>query len=281
MFFAVSGYLTKFKPGSGWKDILRRFIRLYLPVYLFCTLTGRYDLAMLSEPCRVFRMMLWLTPYWFVGAVFASYLLLLLMNNFGLTQKKYFARVCIVFLAVYFLSYTFGIENKNIWIVEDGNISGTTIPFKCLYSFFIYYSGFMLRENDIRVSGKISGAVMLVSFVLTYLVKFLMQKNLIPMSWQVLNQFSVMFFALSCLCFAVEYESSFSRMAQRVLNCVNSLSNISLESYIVQGSIILFIASRKIMFPLNYILALVLVILCAYIFCAVNTKIFSVLFRKK
>ena len=281
IFFAASGYLTKFKPGSGWKDILRRFIRLYVPVYLFCAFTGSYDLAMFQNPYRAFRMLVWLTPYWFVGAVFLSCLLLFLMNFLVLTQKKYFVHVSIVFLAVYFLSYIFGIENKDIWIVENGNISGTIIPFKCLYSFFIYYAGFMIRENDIHVSGKISAAVMFVSFVLTYLVKFLMHKNIIPMSWQVLNQFSVMFFALSCVCFAIEYEESFSKLPQRVLDFINSLSRISLESYIVQGSIISFIASRGIVFPLNILLALMLTIICAYIFCAVNTKIFSILFRKK
>lgn len=277
IFFAMSGYLTKIKSGITWKSILQRFLRLYLPIYLFCLLTGKFDSSLLTDAKNVFALLIWPTPYWFISAVFFFYVLLLLMKLTGLTQRKYFVRVCIIFLAVYFLSYIFGIENKDVWIVEDGKISGTVIPFKCIYSFFIYYSGFMMREHNIRISGKFSGIVMFVSFVLTYLVKFLMQKNIIPMSWQILNQFTVMFFALSCVCFADEYEYAFCRINQNVLKSINSLSKISLEAYIVQGTIISFIASQNIMFPLNLLLVMISVIVCAYIFCALNSKIIKFL----
>ena len=276
VFFLISGYFTHEKRNC-WKDVVIRFLRLYLPVYiviLLCSITEHNYLRNINSFKSWFELFIWPTPYWFVSAAFFSFILLDVCKRW--TGNKQFVFFTLSIAAVYVLNYIFGIQDKSIWIVEDGKVFGLNIHFKCVYCFYLYSLGFHIKTSKSVMCGRDAISMSVVCFVLTYLIKMLMQEGILSMKLQYLTQICVIGFSVGTLYVALYYEDACKKCKKSIVVFFDSVSKISLEAYVVQILLIPIIARWcPIVFPLNYIIAIILIISISYCLYYIDNKAIS------
>lgn len=66
---------------------------------------------------------------------------------------------------------------------------------------------------------------------------------------------------------------------KKVGRWINYIVNLSLESYLVQFIIIAGVASLNIVFPLNFIISIVLILVSAWILHIVSAKLTELMFQ--
>ncbi len=274
IFFIISGYFTSEKIYR-WKDILLRFVRLYFPVYImlfFYVFTNNNHLSRIDGIKTWIEVFIWPTPYWFVSASFVCFLILNICKKW-INDRSFFI-ISVICLFVFFVCYILGIDEKGIWIVEDGKMFGLNIHFKCIYCFYLYCVGYYIKVSQKLIQGYKSIIITILSFALTYLVKILMQKGIIPMYLQIVSQVFVVGFAVGALQMALVFEEFYKRSNRYVIGFFDELSKLSLEAYVIQIMVIP-IAAKWITaaFPVNYILTTLVILAMAFCMSLLDRKI--------
>ena len=261
IFFIISGFFVSEKRNSFQSSILR-FLRLYIPVYIMLlayAFTQNNYIAYVKDLKTWFEVFIWPTPYWFVSASFVSYVLLDICKQW--IDKEHYKLFSIGMLFIYLIVYFYGVENKNIWIVEDGKIFNLNIHFKVIYCFYLYSLGLYVKRSGNRMNGRISALLAFGSFIMMYVLKLLMQRAIVPMEWQVVTQLCVICFSLGVLSFSLTYEDVYLRLHESVVHLIDRLSRVSLEAYVIQIFLIPIIARiLQDAFPISYIVSVVLVL---------------------
>lgn len=279
LFFIISGYLTNFKGIRLQCKILLRYIKLYTPVYLvilFDYFTRKNYLRGVYNLKTMIQLLFWPTPYWFVSAAFVFFILLILLEQIDITRGNRFLVFSIVLTIMYCASYVFGIEDKSFWVVEDGKIFGWDIHFKCIYNFYVFCLGYYLRQTNKALSGSMSLMVCVISFGLVNVFKFLLQKGYVPMSLQFVSQILVIMFCISSLMWAIDYEHCCSTVIDvRKYEIIEHISRLSLEAYIIQILTIPIVAQHLTVFPINYIVSGLIVLVGAMILYYLDMAIYK------
>lgn len=265
IFFILSGYLTK-KKKCSWKSVLIRFCRLYFPVYIIlilCVFFGYNFIARVHSIKAFLRVFIWPTPYWFVSASFACFVLLEVIKN-RVNKKNYLIFLAIISV-IYAVCYIWGMSEKHLFIVEEGGIFNSSIQFKCIYCFFLYAMGYFIKEFNLTIQRNQAFILMVISFILHNAVKILMQTGILPMQMQFLTQIFVIGFAVGALIISIQYEDQYRKCNKHILSMIDSISRVSLEAYVIQLRVIpVFAIILNIIFPLNYALSTLLIILLSY-----------------
>ena len=285
LFFLTGGYLFKVKNDRFGAFCWKRYIRLYIPTYLmtiFLFLVGYIHLQEFNSVKEIFHLLFWPSQFWFVSAIFVFSIIqyFLVKTNLFQSTKAFTIYTC-VFAGLVILMYWAAVPNKTEWIVEDARLFNTTVYFKCIYSFYVYTLGYYLKVNKCKwETTKNKGmwaAAFLASFILFYGFKYLISKKATYMPLQIISQFITVACVVSLL---IALEKWIRINNNGIAGAINSLSRITLESFLVQFQIIGFIAGTGVVFPVNYLGAVILVLGISYIFHYVNTKICGYILKR-
>lgn len=281
LFFLISGYLFNRKNDIS-ADIKKRFIKLYLPTYIIIIITiiiGRLTVDSIIGAIKIF---IWPTAFWFVGAIFIYSIILYALIKLDIIQLKRFLIFGFCIASLDLLLYLFLIPDKSIWIVEDAYFA--FIPYRSLYSLFSFILGYFLKVNKEKLFGKINeiqiNLLAIASFVAFYGFKFLLNKNIIPMSLQILSHPITIICALFVFLAFAQIDLNKKFEDKRMEYWINLLANLSLESYLVQFIIIAEMSSLNIIFPINIILCVVIIMFIAWILHFVSIRLSGMIFRK-
>ena len=277
LFFIISGYLVSFRAQEqkGIKWIGRKLLRLY-PVTLIvailrCVLFAEYPSSVMDF---VFSF-LWPTSFWFVGALLLFYVLFCFLEK---PIRSAFPLFSVILWAVYFLYYIFLVD-QSVWSVEAAGLTSVAGCFKLIYYFYIFCLGYYLKCRP--ASGRQTGFGLLAigSFLFSFVFKFLLQKNIVPMQTQFLSQIIGVVFAYSALRFCLAAEEGYrARIPQKLRALLNRYSACSLEMFLLQFSVIELFA--QLGFPINIILAFVSTTVLALLYHRFVSEKIAALVRK-
>ena len=282
LFFLISGYLFSAKDDIG-RDVLKRFIKLYIPAYIMVLLTmlcGRIHVDSIEGIIKEF---IWPTHFWFVGAILVySIILYVLIEKAKIDKNTSFVGFGLIVVLVDLLLYIFCIPDKSFWIVEDAYIS--IIPFRSIYSIFAFVLGYYLKRNLKRIRSRIShGLVVIMAvvfFALFYGFKLLLNRGIVPMPLQILSQPLTIMSALFIFMAFAMMDLNQKLDGKRAELVINTLSGFSLESYLVQFLIIAGIAALNIVFPVNMVVCVVCVLIASKVLHAVDAKVIRAILRE-
>lgn len=288
LFFLVGGYLYSTKRKLA-QTTYRRFVRLYVPTYLMTILLyifGTISIGSLTSPKEIIYRVIWPTSFWFVSSIFINGILFhaLYIRSAFSTQKKTIL-LAIIFLILNTLIYILFIPNKDVWIVEDYKFFDGMVYYKCIYSFAVFCIGYLIRyletKKRIAINEKILFSGALISFVVFYVFKLLLNRGIISMRLQLLSQPITVICVVFILLWVLKsttinkcFNSSWN-----MTRIVNILGEITLEAFLVQFEIVSAIDKLNIAFPVNYFLNVVIIIIAAYLFHRVDNVICAFLIR--
>ncbi|MBQ9664478.1 MAG: acyltransferase family protein [Oscillospiraceae bacterium] len=282
LFFLISGYLFSAKvdiPG----DLRKRFARLYLPTYIMIIITWIFGKLELDSVSRIIGTFIWPTKFWFVGAIFLYSFFLYALIKHGIRKTKRFVLFGITVLIVDLLLYILLIPDKSVWIVED--VYFGFVPYRSIYSIFAFVLGYYLKMNKERLVGKIKEShtvvIAVVLFLGFYGFKFLLNKNIIPMSMQIFSHPLTIISALFIFLAFAQLDLNSFLEGKKVEHWINILAGLSLESYLVQFLIIGGIAYLNILFPMNFIICILAVLIAAWILHWVSGKLTGLILKRR
>jgi len=242
LFFFVSGFtLDQSKKDSFLKWYGKRILRIYPAMWIFYLVTFRFD-----------SWVSFLWPHlWFLQAIMVFYALFYFISKY---LSAYYATIAALLVIPLLVVYT--ICDHSEWMIDYAQH-----PFKIhwIYYFAIMLIGAWYRENMnqsyyldrwslIGISG--------ISFILTYGLKLVCEKKIIPMDFQllfpVLLLLSVFVFQFTAMKFDLQ-DNTFSKI-------VIWVANRTLELFIVQ---ILIKDFSVIQYPVIRFVAVIFAILLA------------------
>lgn len=289
LFFLAGGLLFRKKKSEKFSVfVLKRYIRLYIPTYLMSLVlfaVGYIHLTDFRTFKEVFHLLIWPTQFWFVSAMFFIGIIHYFFIDTSVFEKKYkFVIYSVSAMIVIFLVYFVAIPDKTIWIVEDAKLFDTTIYFKCLYSFYVFSLGIYMRKMKSECT-KSNSLLALMSFggafTLFYGFKYFLKENIIPMQFQIFSQFITIVVVITLYQFVCKMVDTINNgFLLGNIKCVFVLSDITLESFLVQFQVIQRVSLLNVHFPLNYLLAMVIVICVSLMFKTIDSYLSDLLIEK-
>lgn len=282
LFFLISGYLFSAKIEIG-KDLWRRFIRLYVPAYIMILITlicGRISVNSIGGFVKEY---IWPTHFWFVGAILAySAILYVLIQKAKIESRTSFAIFGFAVVLADILLYLICIPDKSFWIVEDAYIG--IIPFRSVYSIFAFVLGYYLKKNWESIRSKFHhekvAILAVVFFVLFYGFKYMLNKGIVPMQMQILSQPLTILSALFIFIAFAMLNLNQKLDGKRVERVINTVSGLSLESYLVQFMIIAAVSTLNITFPINLIVSIAFTMIGAGFLHVVDKKVVKMMVKE-
>lgn len=280
LFFLISGYLFS-SNGNFIQFCIKRFIRLFIPVYIVTIILfvlNFYSFQHLKSISGLIYYFVWPTDFWFVSSCFLFCMFLYFILRSKIWKNKYtFLCFLLFIIIVNIFIYVFFIPNKSIWIIEDFRLFGN-FPYKSIYSFIVFLFGYYIKDNDgylrMRFNQKKMLLVSFSSFISFYCFKLLIHKNILSMDFQIVSQPLTVIFVLSffilCL-YSDKLEQLISNL--KIKRMIYAISCITLESYLIQFSVIDRVSKLNFYFPLNYFVSLIVIILSSFVFYKINSGI--------
>ena len=260
LFFFCSGFtMANTKTDSFWRYVLKRFFRIYPAVVIWYALTWKY-----TEPFS-WWFLLW-PNYWFLRSIIVYYVLFYPVVKYC---KHYLLWImsagALAVIVCYFVS------NNTVWMIDLANMDVAKI-----YYFVLMLLGLYLRNYDTHkqlkslassenMMGGVFLAVLLVSFICCYGLKFMCMKHESLIHLQVL--FPVVLFA-TCFFIATtlrgwKMENVWGK------SLISYIAAITLELYIVQQSFIYY----KMAKPLTGVGAIFATMVCAMLLHSIVSKL--------
>lgn len=281
LFFLISGYLFRIK-GNLFAQIINRIKRLYVPTYIITLLLiilGKIP----EERLRVIHLFIWPTEYWFVSSLLVFSIILIISGKSDLYRNRLkFGLFTLLLLLFNIIVYIFFVTGKETWIVEDFRLPGE-IPFKIIYCFFSFSLGYYLK--NISLSNNYSTKKKVVNLIVSLLFfagfKALLKKAVIPMQLQIISQLVtvyVVYWVFVCVMDS-EMINAWLTKRKKLSGVLYKASTLTLEAYLLQFVIIDIVSQRKMLFPLNYVVSTILIILFAIAFHVLLEVLFHALDR--
>nr|BCB22838.1 acyltransferase family protein [Erysipelothrix tonsillarum] len=278
VFFIVSGFLVSGfnKPFLVWYS--KRLGRLWIGIVLVSLFQILVGYTALGTPMDWISTFFIPKYYWFATALAIFYPILYLLKKKEMFDKGGLKWVTITVVLLYFVSYSF--LDTSVWVVETKRLDSFAGLFKLIYYFYIMYLGLYIKFNNTENKKmKHPGRVAIVSFVSMYIMKAVMVRIPTLMHFQFLNQLSVLFFSVSMLLFSLYQEKLISQILSNSVftNVVNGISKITWEIYLVQFMVINSLNSY--IFPVNFIMIIIVVIVAAIILNVLSQWVYQKLFK--
>lgn len=247
LFFFTSGYtlcLGNKNIGFG-KWMLKRIIRIYPSVWLFLLLSN------LFLEGKYYYSDFFITPFWFVNAIFVFYILFYAVIKY--IPNKIPLVICI--LSVPYLLTYFLLNDYSIFLIDY--VSNATF-LHWYYYFAIMLFGAFCSNHLIKV--KRPSICFLLSMFVYFTIKCIIKHFEILIPMQFIIPFGLFFVCKYALVLSKKIES-FLLVRKNIFRIVGYLSRLSLETYIVQFSIIAFF--ERIDIPCALMFVFITVILSA------------------
>ncbi len=273
LFFICSGFLLENRIGSRkersekLRSLLHFLLKIYVPVTIATVLWAGKDFPY----SNFFLKYIWPTYYWFPAAVILFYLAYLPLRKCGILFRRFpcFLLAMGIFYAMYYIL----LLDTSEWVVEASGLLTVESDFKLIYCFVIFCFGGWIHQNDFTDSVVRRCRVLLpVSVISLYAVKFLFTREPVFYHLQFLNQLSVLLFAVSAL-IAVKRSGG----KERKKDLVSLISGLSLELYLVQFPCIGAAQKTGWRFPLNFVTALALILVSAFVLNRIAGRIADLL----
>ncbi|QRR02496.1 acyltransferase family protein [Dyadobacter sandarakinus] len=271
IFFFTSGYTLSLgirKKGYDYLPWLKkRIVRLY-PSFLVFTL---FSLVVLKEDYRWYDW-LFFNGSWFLQAIVVYYIVFFPLIKY---LDKYLGIILIVNYIAFACFFLFTYDHAS-WTID---FMDNPTRAHWIYYFMIMLLGAIVSKNDSIFSrvGKLHlqeqkvgwlalMPVLLISVIVFYIPKYLFTKLHFDGSIQfiypvLLVIMTYAFYLMSLRVSAYLNTSASTSFNQKII----FVSYLTLDIYIVHFSIVHAIGDSSIMFPMNYIFAIVLIVLSSYI----------------
>ena len=272
LFFAISGYcLYNIKNDFSLKGFVlwygKRIWRVFPPVIIATAVYMLLGFYHLSEHSFAWWY-IYPTYYHFVASIIVLYIPFFFIIKIEFLKKRLpivMGLIAIIYLAIYLIIY-----DKSYYHIDT--VREPMIRFLFMESMLL---GAWFRQNDCRfrlnktqsVSKKWIPVCGLFLFITAYFAsKIAFSKNMIPSSWQILNQvviFALLFFLFLTFCKADRKLENICGGGVRSI--ISFLSSITLEIYVVQYVLIDLIRDLNLPFPINWICVTSSILLAAYV----------------
>lgn len=266
IFFAVSGFcLAEIKQTfPSWYG--KKVIRIYPAVWI---ITGVYILLgfYTLEQWTLKEYFLYPTYYHFVASIMILYIpfYIIIKNQILSTNlPKVMGGIFIIQMIIYMLWYDK--TRYHIDVVREPMIRFLFFQAMLLGAYFRKYNKNTINKNNLR-----DWVIMFSALIIYFASKLLFIKVGEISSYQIINQV-ILFLTLYYIfkCFA-GIDDKLERLPSCIKNLIQLIAKITLEIYLVQYVIIPPLA--HLVFPLNWIIITVLIIVSAYVLNKMSIKI--------
>lgn len=251
---------------------------------LFLFIFGYIHLYEFKKFIDIFHLLIWPSQFWFVSAFFLFTLVMYFLVKTPLFKKKSFIIYSSLSFILLFVLYYICIFDKSIWIVEDAKIPGTTIYFKCFYSFFVFTLGYYIqteKRDSMSINNKQKIMIIstfVISIIIFFLFKLFLNRSIIPMEFQIVSQPITIICVVSLYC---SLRSLLGITNTRIKRVINYLGSITLESFLVQFQVIQWLLKTEIRFPLNYLLSFFLILMISFTFHHITEFLCNLILYKR
>ncbi len=246
IFFAVSGYCLYSAKGSFPKWYGKRLWRIYLPVILMTSiylLIGAYKLSEMS----LVEYLVFPTYYHFVASIVLLYIPFYIIMKVSALKKRIpliMGIVAVAWLVIYFAFY-----DKSYYHIDTVREPMIRLLFmECMLL------GAYFKQKDADFRNKFSFkwvAFTAVSFVAYFASKMLFAKKESLSFWQFVNQIIIFAFLYCIMRLFAGLDSKLEKMPKWIKSIIVFISTITLEIYLVQNVIIVWLRNVSI-FPINW-----------------------------
>lgn len=261
--------------GVFYKWYFKRFIRIYIPVWLitiFYLLIGSYNL---SSDRNIFWWLIYPTYYHFVASIILLYIPFYfcmrtecIKKHLGTLMLGIFMIAIVLYISLYDKSY------YHIDTVREPMIR------------FLFFESMLLgawfRHNDINYRNKpilVPATLSCIFFIIYFASKILFSRNSSYSDFQIINQ--VILFILLYFIFRLfaGLDGRIEQLPVGLKKIIGFIANLTLEVYLVQYVLIEYI--RPLFgFPLNWIALTTTIILVAYILHLICRPVLTFLSRQ-
>lgn len=266
LFFAVSGfclYNVKYDlNATGFaKWYGRRIWRIYPPVIIMTAIYMFVGAYVISVEKGAIWWFVYPTYYHFVASIIVLYIPLFFIVKIPALNKRLLS-IMIGLAIVWLLVYIFGYDHSYYHIDK---VREPMIRFLFMESMLL---GTWFRQNDQKLRNKFSWfypIAALLSFLVYFASKLVFVHKANLASFQFLNQiaiFLVLFFLFRTFC---GLDRMLEKVPTYVKKMIQLLSDITLEIYLVQYVIIDCVRNLNLMFPLNWLVLTISILLSAFV----------------
>lgn len=269
LFFMASGYLSVNIYIYFINFYLKKVIRLYVPLIIISIVFLVSNRISIETGVDFIEVFIIPKEFWFIKAIMFFYLVyFFIFSRDSVHEKKTVGSfILISIVVIYIISYLIMIPDINFDVEGQG------------YFKWIFYLGIMLLGGMLRLGWEdyfkdLTWVKIAWSSLFTYLIyKLLISQFSFGHSLQFISQISVLGITTSIFIISNRKQKIFSFINNNktIYDIVTTLSSITLEIYLVNYVVISY--AKKILFPINIIVAIVGIFLFAYILNVVSNYI--------
>ncbi|MBQ9976317.1 MAG: acyltransferase [Clostridia bacterium] len=270
IFFAVSGFCLANVTEKFLPWFKKRVIRIYIPVAIVTVIF--LAIAQFYEPISVYynfdvdnvflHYFIYPTEFHFVGSIILLYIPYYFVAKYIKKPKGLFT-LASVLTVVCVLVYVF-IYDKSYY-----HIDVVREPFIRFLFFYAMLLGLLFRRLKDRLINKFRYVNLFASVVLFgayFVTKFYFSRNETVaelQSLQILNQLILLLLLYFVFALFISMDSRLEALPKPIKRVIEFIAKITLEIYLVQTPIIIFVRSLGLFFPLNWIVVTALIIISA------------------
>lgn len=278
LFFAISGFCLHPVNISFRKWFSRRIVRLYVPTTLMTIVSIATYYPLNPSIADIIHVFLWPTIFWFIGAMTVFYVLFFLLKRLE-TNRQYIV-FFVVMAIIYIICYLR--LDTSVWVIESKGLLSFEGGFKLIYYFAAMMIGKWFRIHSGKRFGRTTSYMVqaVTAFLTLYGCKYIIAKNTVIMHFQFFNQLSIIWMVVAIFKFALSLEEKEHPHFPLILRkTVFFLSGHTLEIYLVQFLVIHY--TENIVFPMNVVLAAVLIMILAGLLKGISGRIIERVFDEK
>ncbi|WP_307993512.1 acyltransferase family protein [uncultured Intestinibacter sp.] len=273
LFFAVSGfclYNIKLKFIPWYK---KRISRIYPSVII---VTGVYILMKFYTYNGIkglFNLLIYPTKYHFVISIMILYIfyyftIILSRKNENITIDRVFFMTIIIQFIVYVVIY-----DKSYYHIDS--VYEPMIR-------FLFFEAMLIgaKFNELKfayINRKESKALLkiIVTFIIYFASKLVFSKYQVISQYQILNQYIILLLMVYIFKYFISIENKIKQLPKSIYRFIKLISDITLEIYLVQSVIIA--QFENYIFPVNFIVITLTILISAYLVYTVKNKLFDVI----
>lgn len=247
LFFFCSGYLSSIKSEKYKGEwLINKWTRIMPSIWIGTIL------LLLIKDIKIYNF-IYPTSFWFINALLIFYIIFYILNK----QFTIFRTLSVITISIiHSIYYLFYVNHTQI-VMDEGGIK---IWFYC-FLFFLY--GFYTKGKTILYN-KLSIIYCLISIIIFYAYKELSEVYPTLIFWQFIIQPLILFIFIHYALQSAFYISSIS-ISNKIKNILSYISNLTIEIYVTQITIINLIKQTNIKWPYKIIISIISILLVAYL----------------
>ena len=274
LFFAISGFCLANTNVNFGRWYLRRFIRIYIPVWLITVIYMILGAYVLSYPREIVDFFIWPTHWHFVASIILLYIpLYFVVKHIEFNTKNYTRLAGAVFLLQLLLYFT--IYDRSYYHID--NVREPMIEFLFFQSMLLgLHFRWETTQNDGRHKEvKVSNLVyLLVLFIVYFTSKVLFVKLPQISEFQITNQVLLLGWVTFLFKIFINIKKRLAVYATKPYwKVVTFIADRTLEIYLVQYVILDYLKIGP--FPMNWLLLTVAIVIGASFLRWLSQKIIS------